>query len=1713
MKNTIRIAFMAIILSLMFLISANAQGQVYTIDGKKTVFVAEDAAFEADGTVYNTYEGLVPAFEALGEDGGVIYICGTVIDTTLYSNETTFTDGTAARGHVLVTGYGDDAHLKIAGHISANCGKITYDNFTLHAVNSDGGYIYGWYVTGSEETVFGENFKIQPQDGNNGRILYRSSMKSMQSHRTVFNTSASFTGINIGGYRTQFGSADSDVPALAELVINNIGNTAWGVNAGFSDAAAGKIYGNVNVYVNGGTFGTKTINLSNINETSQPTGRITAIFNNGMGDGFTLADGFDYMIKSAAGGKTEIKTQAPIGGAPTLIFTPSEEGKVPCINGETVIYANSNGEFLYTPPIPKTSTDAISTSNPEGTLLETVEITWVDAPTQEITPEVYTIDGKRCVFLASEEIITVNGKSYGAFASLAECFTALETEGGVIYVYGTVTDTNIKNETVPLDGTTARKHVLIRGYDGNAVLNLTMSSTINAGPVTFENVTIYAKDVNSNALSAIYLTGSEETVFGEGCVIPHISDYSGRIYYRSSMKSFNTHRTVFSNNNLTFNTVNVGGYRTVFGSASSETPALAELVFDGINLRNPINAGFSDKADYQNRVYGNVNIIVNGGLYKVKQVTLANITEANFHTGRTTVIFNNGMNDGWTVAPGVDYVVNSSIGGKVEIKTQAPFGGVPVFKLIPEGDLIPTVNGNALTANSDGKYLYTPAIPGTSAELVTADNPEGTVTETVTVTWVQPVVITECTVSFDLNGGNGTVPQPQTVNVGTSIVLPDGTGLSKENHTFLGWNTDKNASSALSSYTAPEAEAVTLYAIWKELAPEAQIYDYNGKPSVFVSNEDLIKIDGISYGTYPGLREAFAALGKNGGVIYICGYVKDSQKTDLGNNAIDGTEHREHVLITGLHENSALEFYTQLNINCGKATIDNLTLHPKTSAGEYTTWYINGGEELIFGESFKTAPYLGGTQSRILTRTGLKNENVQRMVFNSDARFFSANIGGYKTTLGSGTTLTPALAEIIINNITGLDWGISAGFSDAGGAYGRVYGNINVYINGGNITNKKITLSHVTSTNYPTGRLTAIFNNGMAEGWTVADGFDYIVKSVKGGTVEIAEQAPFGEAPTFEFFPDKEGTTALINGKTYVFPDEDGRFLYTPAVPKESTSYITDTNPEGTVTEVLSITWTELAGTSKVIFHANGGEGTLPENYEGYIGTTYILPGNSGLTKGNAVFLGWNTDKYAASALESITLSDSGEMTVYAIWKETKPYSVSDYEKIGIAGFEIKTVPQEDFTEDTSVISSVNAAESDVLNLSGFETEYAFSIKAFDENDKVIEEYSSPVDFAIPTKLLSQRKAGEYYLIFRDGEKISYTENTDSLIFSDSVSGTYTVVKMKAKTAAYTYKLISYSKDSGRYVLALYFEGADASYGTFGLAYDTQMLEFVSFTASADVVLTGSSEGFGTYFSGDGLYRDTWEASNGSYIGATNTPVEIGRFVFNAKDVITDSSALFSKAEFTDAEDILPEGVLETVYNTSEKAYLYAPMLPSTDVYCQPITEYFDFESSQTASEVTVNIKLEREFGKEALNCAVITVLSGEEVVLSVSENDISSAESDDGKTALKINTSLMPGVYTIKIEKNGYLTYTSEFTIDGESVHLDSIVLTGGDIKGSIDAVCGDGTVDIDDFIRVLRGFADDASAEVRTAVDINEDGIINVTDIAIVKKSFGKTADDYSK
>ncbi len=137
---------------------------------------------------------------------------------------------------------------------------------------------------------------------------------------------------------------------------------------------------------------------------------------------------------------------------------------------------------------------------------------------------------------------------------------------------------------------------------------------------------------------------------------------------------------------------------------------------------------------------------------------------------------------------------------------------------------------------------------------------------------------------------------------------------------------------------------------------------------------------------------------------------------------------------------------------------------------------------------------------------------------------------------------------------------------------------------------------------------------------------------------------------------------------------------------------------------------------------------------------------------------------------------------------------------------------------------------------------------------------------------------------------------------------------------------------------------------------------------------------------------------------------------------------------------------------------------------------------------------------------AVISLIGADgEPVLEASENE-------NGEIPCGF-TNLPEGEYSLRIVKKGIITFeTSPVRLsDGEALVLKDFAPIYGDIIGSYDAESGDGTVNIDDFVRVLRGFSDNASEQLQTVVDLNGDGSVNVSDLAIVKKNFGKSADDY--
>lgn len=86
------------------------------------------------------------------------------------------------------------------------------------------------------------------------------------------------------------------------------------------------------------------------------------------------------------------------------------------------------------------------------------------------------------------------------------------------------------------------------------------------------------------------------------------------------------------------------------------------------------------------------------------------------------------------------------------------------------------------------------------------------------------------TIKYNANGGSGSVAD-KTVKYSESVTLPS-TGLTNGDLLFVGWSTDKNATTAdyqpgqtVSKLTATDGATVTLYAVWFEVGPQNVTFD------------------------------------------------------------------------------------------------------------------------------------------------------------------------------------------------------------------------------------------------------------------------------------------------------------------------------------------------------------------------------------------------------------------------------------------------------------------------------------------------------------------------------------------------------------------------------------------------------------------------------------------------------------------------------------------------------------------------------------------------------------------------------------------------------------------------------------------------------------------------------------------------------------------------
>ncbi len=319
----------------------------------------------------------------------------------------------------------------------------------------------------------------------------------------------------------------------------------------------------------------------------------------------------------------------------------------------------------------------------------------------------------------------------------------------------------------------------------------------------------------------------------------------------------------------------------------------------------------------------------------------------------------------------------------------------------------------------------------------------------------------------------------------------------------------------------------------------------------------------------------------------------------------------------------------------------------------------------------------------------------------------------------------------------------------------------------------------------------------------------------------------------------------------------------------------------------------------------------------------------------------------------------------------------------------------------------------------------------------------------------------------------------------------------------------NYNPATGEYVIDVKVKGGKINLGAFGIAFNSEYMTYDPDAENALVLADGISNYLGVTLANtaDGV-AFVWDGSANEadgYIDATEEEILIA--------TITATMTAEQRQAYVDAGtpafEVLDISNVEDTENYFDGTD-YLVTVYEDDLAVERVAAKYVYHSDTaieiTTADVTIKVNFTAKEGATVANIGYITVDDGEAVV-------IDGVGNEEAVVEYVIEDANVGETLTIKIEKNGYVPYEAEVTVTaaGANVEIDMIP---GDIKGTTEALAGDGEVSLDDFIRIVRAFEDDDSNAMeayRATVDINENGTVDVTDLGFVKANFGATSADY--
>ena len=580
--------------------------------------------------------------------------------------------------------------------------------------------------------------------------------------------------------------------------------------------------------------------------------------------------------------------------------------------------------------------------------------------------------------------------------------------------------------------------------------------------------------------------------------------------------------------------------------------------------------------------------------------------------------------------------------------------------------------------------------------------------------WVKDGEIEEITITFDANGGQGSM-DAQTVESGTTVMLNANT-FTREHYTFGAWNTqsDGNGDVYQNGATVNFTENTTLYAIW-----EPETYTVTWK-----NGETVLKTETLLYGATPKYEGETPTKEADAQYTYsFSGWVDSEGNALTADTTVTGdvtytAEYTSTVntyTVTWKNEDGTI-LETDKAVAYGTTPKYNGATPTKTGDAQYSYTFTGWSPEVsaVTGDVTYTAEYTSTVNTYTVTwvdEDGTVLETDKNVPYGTVPTYDGAmptKTGDAKHTY-TFSGWSPAVSEVT-GNVT-----YTATYTQTVNTYtvtwknedGRVletdeavpYGTMPQY-NGATPT-KAADAQYTYTFKGWSPEVSAVTGNVTYTATYTQTVNTYTVtwKNADGTVLETDEAVPYGTMPQYNgatptkaadaqytytgWTPEVSAVTgnvtytaeytSTVNTYTVTWKNEDGTLLETdkavaygttPSYDGETPTKAADAQYtytfKGWSPEVSEVTgdvtytaeYTSTVNTYTVTFDANGGKGSMEDQSFNY-GADVTLTENT-FTCENYKFTGWNTkaDGTGTTYADGDTISNLTEnITLYAQWQ------------------------------------------------------------------------------------------------------------------------------------------------------------------------------------------------------------------------------------------------------------------------------------------------------------------------------------------------------------------------------------------------------------------------------------------------------------------------------